>query len=156
MKKIKAFFISLLFSLSLISCSGETPSAHVLLSEFKSTVGASGIVYSKEVCEGESGYIDGNFFVSLYGTEADFESDFAVLLNSTLDTVYEAAVFVAFDKSSLYFAKDLCRGRLDFLSRMGYGEDSVIVMQGMTVFYSTLPDSEKVADIWKSVYRSLR
>lgn len=151
MKKILSFFTFISLILSLFSCGKEPPSAERLLSDFISSYGAFGVIYSKEVPEGERGYIDGSFFSTLYGDEADFESDYAVFLSSSIDEISEVGVFAVRDESSRIYAEQLCRKRLTLLTKMGYGDSSVLLVRGQVIFYSTLPDPERAERIWLDI-----
>ena len=151
MRKISLLIAVALTVLLLPSCNGAPPSAYGLLTEFTESYGASGVVYSPEIDEGECGYTDGDFFETVYGAGVDFESDYAVLLSSSLDAVYEAAVFVTHDKSSMLYAEQLCRSRIELLTKMGFGEGAVIIKRADTVFYSTLPDTARAEDIWRGI-----
>ena len=143
----------LLFSLmlSLVGCGGGGRSAHAMLLEFSESYGIYGILYSPEIREGDAGYIDKDFFSSIFSSEPDFETDYAVFLSSSIESVYEAALFVAMDESSRLYAQDLCRRRILFLTEMGYGENAVLIGRKNTVFYSTLPDNERAEQLWRSV-----
>ncbi len=151
MKKILCFILSFLTLLSLISCGGEPPGARVLLENFADSYGASGIIFSPEISEGEAGYVDGDFFETIFGADADFESDYAVLLSDSVDSVCEAAVFVTRDDSSRMLAERLCRERLELISKMGYGKDSLLIRRGGVIFYSTLPDAALAERIWLDI-----
>lgn len=151
MKKISALFIFLSLILAVFSCGKEPPSAERLLSDFISSYGAFGVSYSEGVAEGEAGYIDGSFFSTLYGKEADFESDYAVFLSSSVSEVYEAAVFVTSDESSRLYIEELVSERLFLLAKMGFGESSLFLVRGGVIFYSTLPDPERAERIWLDI-----
>ncbi len=147
MRWVSLLLLCCLLISSFVSC-GEPPEAFGLLSSFISSYGTSGVLYSPNISEGERGYIDENFFVTLYGCEADFESDYAVFLSSSIDSVFEAAVFVTNDESSEIFACELAHERLLLLSEMGFGDNSLLLVRGGVVFYSTLPDAPRAERIW--------
>ena len=151
MKKLLALIILSCVTLTCCSCRGGLPAAHRLLSDFTSSYGICGVLYSYEAKEGEEGFIADGFFTTLYGREADFENDFAVFLSSSVDTVYEAAVFVTEDESSRISAEELCRARLDLLSKMGFGESAIFITRRSVIFYSTFPDAERAERIWLDI-----
>ena len=151
MKRIFAFTLCFLLIFTLVSCIEEMPSARELLVEFTDSYGIGGVLYSPDFSEGESGYIDAEFFNVMYDASPDFESDYAVFLSSSIDSIYEAAVFVTRDSSSLLFAERLCLSRLALLDKMGYAESAVFIKRDNTVFYSTLPDGKRAESIWRDV-----
>lgn len=151
MKRFLTFVIAVFLLASFISCGAKTPSARELLLRFTQAYGASGILYSPEIAEGEAGYTDTDFFFSLYGDAEDTEGDYAVFLSSSLDAIYEAAVFVTMDKSSEIYAERLCRERIGLLTKMGYGEGAILIKRKNTLFYSTLSDACLAERIWLEV-----
>ena len=151
MKKIFSFLLCIAITLPITSCFGVTPSAHSLLSDFIASFGAVGVIYSPSVPEGDIGYVSEDFFITLYGAPQDSESDYAVFLSSSLDSVYEAGVFVCRDESSALYAEGLCRGRLRLLSAMGFDGNAVVLRRRGVIFYSALPDSERAERIFRDL-----
>lgn len=151
MKRVVIIFLLLSLTLALFSCGGEDRGAAELLSDFANGYGIYGTLYSPEIEEGERGYIDADFFEALYGSAADFESDYAVFLSTSLDTASEAGVFVCRDETSRLYAEELCRARLRLLAKMGYGDSAVFIRRRDTVFYSTLPDAERAEELWRDI-----
>ena len=149
---LKFCFLAVILSLSLtlFGC-GERVPAVSALSEFTTAYGAFGVLYSKAADEGEVGYIDGDFFKTLYMCDEDPETDYAVFLCSGIDSIYECGVFMCRDDSSFMRAYEICSGRTDFLRKLGYADKPLIIKRGGCVFYSTLPDSEKAERIWMNI-----
>ena len=148
MKKIATLFFCIIFVFLTTSCSGVTASAHSLLYDFIASYGAAGVLYSPLIPEGEAGYATADFFIMLFAEPPDKESDYAVFLSSSIDTAYEAAVFICRDESSVKFAERLCRGRLRLLSDMGFGDSGLLLRRGDVIFYSTFPDAERAERIF--------
>ena len=147
MKKLFALIILCAVALTFSSCGAKGRTAEELLSEFVSSYGAGGVIYSSEA-GGEWEYADGEFFAALYGATADFESGFAVLLSSSLDCVYEAGVFVTHDTTSRLYAEELCRKRLDLLIKMGASDTPLLIKRKNVIFYGCLPDAERAERLW--------
>ena len=138
--------ILLIFTLS--GC-GKLYAPEELLREFISAYGVGGELFCSSAKEGEQGYIDPELYKKLYENTPDPESDFAVLLSSGLDTVFEVGIFVNYDDSSALRAYETLLRRIDFLRDMGYSDSPLLLRRGRVVFYSTLPDSEKCERIFK-------
>lgn len=147
MKKVCVVFLLISLLLS-TSCGGEYRSAEDMLAELVSSFDICGVLYRKSASEGEAGYIDDDFFGVIYDSECDPETDYAVFLSSSIDSVYEAAIFVTHDESSRIYAERLCEARVGFLSEMGYGEGAVRIRRRNVIFYSTLPDSKRAEGLF--------
>ncbi|MBQ1260956.1 MAG: hypothetical protein IIX96_02995 [Clostridia bacterium] len=147
-KRTVIFILCFSILITLSSCS-ERVSAEELIREFAAAYGTEGVIYTSSAKEGEEGYIDAELYRKLYDSEADFETDFAVMLSEGLDFIYEVGAFVAYDSSSALAALETVLMRIDFLSEMGYAEAPVVIRRGNTVLYSTLPDKEGAERIFK-------
>ena len=74
-----------------------------------------------------------------------------MLLSTSVDRVFEVGVFVTADGTSRLCAEELCRERIRLISKMGYGENSLLLRRGDVIFYSTLPDTERAERIWLDI-----
>ncbi|MBQ7387053.1 MAG: hypothetical protein IJW03_02685 [Clostridia bacterium] len=146
MKKTLLFLFTLIFTLSLVSCSEER-SADELMSEFLESYGAEGIVYSPRRAEGEDGYIDSALFHKIYVLETTLPRDFAIFLNSHTSSDSECGVFICDSTAQRIEIEEMCLERMTLLS----SEYSFISRSGNVVFYSTMTDKTRTERIWHSV-----
>ena len=149
---IRAFIIILVFILcvSFVSCGGKS-SARDMLSDFCNLYGASGVIYSPEVREGEDGYITPRLFSDIYLFYGAPPENYAVMLNSRTDISAECGVFLVDNGAELSMIEEMCRERISAIGADGRG---VIIRSGGTLFYSTFADTERVREIWYSIIRS--
>lgn len=150
MRKTVSVLLLLALLISLASCGGEY-SAYTVACELAESYGGFGTVYAECVAEGDDGYVDGDFFKTLYMTDPDPETDYAIFLSGGLDKPCEFGIFIAKDASSYLAVRELISKRLDMLSAVGYLENSQVLRHGYTVFYSTLPDTERAERLFRSI-----
>ena len=150
MKRIFAFVLLLCMMMLLNACNTVERSAGELLVRFIDVYGIGGVTYFSDAPSGGE-CMDDELFLAMYGTHIDSENDFAVFLSSSLDHVYEAAVFVTYDSSSELDARKLCSERIALLKKMGFGEDAILLVRRGVVFYSTLADSARAQSIWLDI-----
>ncbi len=151
MKRVFCFFTILIFIFSLSSC-GEERNAYSLLSEFIELYSAEGIIYSPEVAEGKEGYITEDTFRKIYLYYGDAPKNYAVFLNSHIDTGSECGVFVCRDESERAVVSEALCERIRLLC--GGDDNGIIITSSYTVFYSTMSDKVLAQSAWERVLRS--
>ncbi len=147
----KTFFLLLLIvcTFTLVSCS-DSRSSDELMSDFLSSYGADGVVYSRACAEGEYGYIDSELFHKIYVYEGEMPADFAVFLSSHTDSDSECGIFVCRDAAERIAVEQMCLERIELL----VSDNSFISRRGNTVFYSTMSDRARAERIWQSIIRA--
>ena len=151
MKKI-AILLVLLFSAIALSACSEDADAYSMLLEFKDLYSLDGTVYSPAVREGEEGYIGEDLTSRIYLIYGAPPENFAVLLNTHVDSGAECGVFVCEGGEEMAKVSEMCRERISLLS----GEESgVIIRSGSVIFYSTLEDKERAESLWQRVLRGV-
>lgn len=147
----------LIFSLlPLCSCTQATD-ASALMREFCSAYGVSPTVYSPMVREGEEGYVKEDFFFSLYGEEPYAVRDFALVLLSDLDSIFECGVFVCYNDYDALTVSDMLERRIELIrevaasSGLKYPKDAFVMRENRCVVMAVLPDAEHARRIWKRI-----
>ncbi len=150
MKRLISILLLPTMLLSLFSC-GEQKNAYSLLSEFVSSYGAEGIIYSPEISEGHDGYIPDGLVEKIYIYSGRFPDEFAIFLNSHPDFGAECAVFICRDAEERATVLEACFERLRLLGR---GSDTAFVKrQGSIIFYSTMKDRKRAEELWREIIR---
>ena len=130
------------------SC-GRSYDAYEILTEFRDAYGASGIIYSPMVAEGESGYLYADLGEKIFVFSSDLPSNYAVMLNSHPDTPSECGVFVCADDGELRIAEAVALERIHLLGT----EDAFVIRQGRVIFYSAMSDADRAKKIFKEIMR---
>ncbi len=151
MKKIILLLTALFLIFTLFSCEKQI-SAEAILTEFISTYGAEGIVYSSAKGREEEGYISEELSSKIYIYEGDFPRNFAIYLNSHSHKGSEAAVFVCRNEDERQKVTEACLERMKLIAAKQ--EDRVIVRIGNTVAYSTLGDGERTGELLAKIIRA--
>ena len=148
MKRFLSLFIILSVTLNLFSCRECRPPRD-LLSDFLYMYGASGSTYFSDANEADDGYLPPHLLSKIYNYDADFPSDFAIFLNIHAGYGAECGVFLCKD------VRELSEMQLSLCERMRLldpdSNTSLIIRTGLTVFYSTMPDPDRVREIWYSL-----
>ena len=128
------------------SCKAE-PSAYEILTEFSAAYGAEGIIYSPEVAEGNEGYIQDGLVERVFLFTEGMPGNYAILLNTHLDSPAECGVFVCGDSGEVRACEEIALERVRLLS----GEEGFVRRRGRVVYYSTLSDSERAEELFKEI-----
>lgn len=155
---IRATALLCVFSIviSFSSCA-EKRSAHALMSEFAQSYGAGGVVYSAEVKEGEYGYVDKDFFYTLYGEGEESVSDYSVLLLSGISRLGECAVFICYTDYDAFVVTEMCRRRIDLLRSFSGSPDTssaldaVVKRYGRCVVMCAMSDNLRAISLWDKI-----
>jgi len=143
-------------AISFSSCE-EKRGAHALMTEFAQSYGAGGVLYSTEIEEGEYGYIDKNFFYTLYGEGEDSVSDYSVLLLSGISSLGECAVFICYTDYDAFVVSDMCRRRIDLLRSFSgspdtsSATDAVVKRYGRCVVMCAMADNSRAISLWDKI-----
>ncbi len=151
MKKTVCFLTVIILLFSLSSCRREE-NAYELISEFVELYRAEGVIYSPTLPEGSVGYIDDSVFFKIYIYYGDAPKNYAVFLNSHIDTSSECGAFVCLGESERAAVLEACSERIRLLT--GADSGGLIITSSNIVFYSTMSDKEFTESCWKSVLRS--
>ena len=151
MKRLLSILLVFIFIfLSLVSCSTKKD-AYEMLSEFVTSYGVEGIIYSPRFSEGEQGYVSDGLVERIYILSGKFPDNYAIFLNTHVLSTAECGVFVCDSANTLADVEEMCIERIRLLSG---GEDNAFVkISGMTVFYSTMKDRERTEKIWREIIR---
>lgn len=150
MKRLISLLIVFALVFGLYSCKGERD-AHRLLKEFITVYGAEGVIYSPNIAEGESGYIEKGFLEKIYVFSGNFPDNYALFLNTHPISPAECGVFVTDNADEIAMVEEMCLERIRLLS--GGGEHAFVKISGDTVFYSTMQDRERAEKIWREIIR---
>ena len=159
-KRIFSFvlLISMLSSFVFVFCSCEkAQSADLLMNEFCRTYGISATVYTPSAKEGETGYVTEDFFFALYGEGMERVADFAIIITSDLDTVFECGVFRSYTDYDAVLVTEMLNRRLDLMrsvsasSGLRMPEAPFVLRKSKYVVMAALPDAKRAADIWKRI-----
>lgn len=150
MKKYIAFLLAFILTFSLCSCQKEYD-PYLLLNEFVISYGLCGVVYSPSVAEGKDGFVREGLMERVYRYSGSFPDSYAVMLNSRSDYGGECGVFVCQNADVLYAVEELCLERMRLLDPSG--RNSLIIIDGQIIFYSTLQDKNRAERIWREIIR---
>ena len=150
MKTVSAFLMLIMLTLQLVSC-GSAPDPVDMLRDFTEAYSAEGIIYYSEAREGEIGYLDPETGGILFRELEQMPDCYAILLNSRSDYGSECGVFVSRGSLELEEISEMCERRMKLLRG---GERSLLIRSESTVFYSTLPNPERVEKLWRDILRS--
>ena len=146
MKKIIPIIITLIMIFSTVSCKSSRPS-YEILSAFVHAYGADGVIYSSDAAEGEEGYIDEELFDRIYIHSGAHPDDFSIFLSSHTDSRSECGVFVCRDGQMLAEVTDMCEERIRLLDP----ERGFVSRCNLTVFYSTMSNSDRAHSVWDGI-----
>ena len=141
--------VMLLCALYLVSCAKEM-CAEEILSDICKEYPLDATIYSSGRGENESGYIDTEMLVTLYGTEAYPTEEFAIALYGKVDTVREIGVFITKRGDDTTGLTELLSRRIDFLSSAADGEGFVKKYRGATV-YAFVADATRLEALLDSM-----
>ena len=148
MKRFISLLLLLTISAFLFSCRECRPPRE-LLTDFIYIYGASGSTYFSDATELDDGYLPRRLLSKIYNLDTDFPNDFAIFLNIHAGYGAECGVFLCKDVS------ELSKMELSLCERMRLldpdSDTSIIIRTGLTVFYSTMPDPDRVRKIWYSL-----
>lgn len=150
MKKTMLFSLALVLLFSLFSC-GARCEPYEALSDFVKSYGVNGVIYSPSVEEGKDGFVREGLMERVYRYSGDFPESYAVMLNSCSDFGGECGVFVCPNADVLYAVEELCLERMRLLDPSG--SNSLIIIDGQIIFYSTLQDKERAGRLWREIIR---
>ena len=146
-KNLKNIFliciISMLF-LSMFSCQ-EEQTAYEIISEFTRAYGATGIIYSPHIAEGQPGYVGDGLIERAYHFSGRFPDDYAILLNSHTTEPSECGAFICQDADTLASAEEFCLERVRLLG------GGFVKRRGRVVYYSTMQDAERAERLFKEI-----
>lgn len=146
MKKLISLLLPLAFLLT--SCaSPESPTA--LLSDLTRIYGAGGMLLLSDATEADVGYADPALISRIYMAADDLPTDFAILLNDRPGFGAECGVFLCRDSSERRRTELILRERMALIDPDG--DTGLLMCSGLLVFYSTLPDPDRVRAIWDSL-----
>ena len=150
MIRIVSILLLICMLLSLSSCK-RNYDAHELLSEFVSTYGIEGVIYSPSVPEGEDGYVREGFTERIYIFSGDFPENYAIFFNSHTDFYSECAIFISDDANVLDMAEEMSLERIRLVAS---GADYAFVKRSSNIcFYSTLRQRERAEKIFSEIIR---
>ena len=145
MKKLISVLLILVI-LSLTSCR-EEQNAYEILTEFASLYGAEGIIYSPEIPEGQGGYLPDGLVERIFLFTDGIGENFAILLNTHIDSPAECGVFVCSDDAEMLQCEEVCLERLRVLG----SEGGFVKRRGRVVYYALMPDPERAERIFKQI-----
>ena len=148
MKKLLSLIMITVILSHLISCRSAPPPER-LLTDFIAAYGAEGTVYHSGADETDDGYIDPELLSRIYMTDGDLPEDFAIFLNSHPSYGAECGAFLCRDESELRRVTAILRERMALLDPDG--DTSRLFRCGTTLFYSTMPDPDRVEHIFDTV-----
>ena len=148
MKKLISLVTILIFFLSMLTACGSEPSADVMLREFISAYGASGVIYSSECTEGKVGYLPENMLGKIYIFSGRFPDNYAIFLNSRADYGSECGIFICEDAEMCLAVEEMCLERIRVLCG---GDNAFVTRSGRIVFYSTMRDRTRSEAIFKEI-----
>lgn len=150
MRRIVAILLIIALCISLFSCTSEVDSL-LRLRDFIRAYGASGIIYSPRISEGEEGYIPPGLIERIYVFSGDFPDEYAIFLNSRPEYGYECGLFICSDADTLDMMEEACLERIGLID--GGGERSFVKRTSNSVFYSTMKDKERAEALWREMIR---
>ena len=155
---LRAVALILLLSLFLMSVGcKEDRSALSLMNEFLDTFSYVGITFSKDIPEGEAGYVDESFFVTLYGESDASVSDYAVFMLTDIDSVGECAIMFCYSEYDAIRVMDMLFRRIDLMRSLGgsinteCARDAVVIKRGKRVAMCALDDNGAAKDVLKKL-----
>jgi hypothetical protein len=148
MRKIICLCLIFTVCLSLVGCR-EEQNAYDILSEFASTYGAEGVIYSPSVSEGSPGYISDRLVERVFLFTEGLGDNFALLLNSHIDLPSECGVFVCSDDEEVRLAEEICLERVRLLS----GNGGFVKKRGRVVYYYVLSDPGRAERIFREIIK---
>ena len=146
MRKTIALVLLILSILFCFFSCVKNPDAEKMLSEFLNIYSASGVIYTPECEEGDSGYISEELFRKIYVFDGNIPERFAILLNFHADYGAECGVFVCHGSEERERVVEMCTERIRLLGRGG--DYAFISVNGPIVFYSTMPERARAEEIW--------
>ena len=150
MNKILSLLLLLCMVFSLTSCE-KNVDAYDLLTEFISTYGAEGIIYSPIVPEGDDGYVRDGLTKRIYLYSGEFPENYAIFFNGHTDFSSECAVFVCTDADTLAMVEEMSLERIRLVAS---GADHAFVRKsGSICFYSTMKDRARAEKIFSEIIR---
>ena len=155
---VRALALILLIT-SLISTFGCGKKIDALdaMNRFVESYGVGGVVFAPKIAEGERGYVDKDFFETLYGQDESYVEDFAVLLLSGIREVGECAFFKCYSAYDAMIVCDMCRMRIETLKNASgsagskFLEDAFIVRSGSFVVMCALSDNDMAKKLWDRI-----
>lgn len=148
MRKIICLCVIFAITLSLVGCR-EEQNAYDILSEFVTDYGAEGVIYSPSVSEGSPGYITDGLVERVFLFTDGIGENYALLLNTHIDTPSECGVFVCSDDSEARLAEEICLERVRLLSE----KNGIIKRRGRVVYYYVLSDPDRAERIFREIIK---
>lgn len=158
----KIISLALIFTLTalacacLCSCEKKRPASD-MMRDFCAELGLRGTVFSPDVPEGESGYVSGDFFSSLYGESDEYAADFAVVLLSDLEYAAECGVFICYSDVDAVRVTDMLHRRIELMrsvaavSGLRFPEDAFVYREGRAVVMCALHGAPNARALWRAI-----
>ena len=137
-----------------VSC-GVMPSARYLAETFREQYGIDAVIFSPGIPEGERGYVREGLFETLYGDHIGSVSDFALILHSDGESVYECAVMLAVSEYDAVILCDVLFERMELIRSVASDDTSLdgafVKRKGRLVVMCAMPDNRRAELIWEKI-----
>ena len=137
MKRIALCIIIIVALMLLSSCGADYTDSYKVVSDFCSDYRISGRVYSSLSGEGEEGYIDPSMIHLMFSRTELLPDDYALLMHTRLDTVFEIGVFVTRSGDERMELSEMCLDRIALLSSLSRGSGEVMIKDNLLIYFFT-------------------